>query len=259
MLDEQRVVVLSGAVAGRHQAPDELADLAAVDQHVDRQDEDQYEIEADRHQARQQPPGEGDDVTGALEDRLLQRVQGALALLGDVDADAVLVEEILDIGQVPVGVARDLGQVVLKVGDLGGHRAGKQEADRHQDSEAGDVDRQDRQATGHDALQPAHPGRQPERHQRGDDEDQHHGPGRAGQSPQREEREGQEHQLHPARNDHRCNGSHGGVGGGPRVWPGCRRAVSGTTGPYRLGSGLPLGRARSRRAQAIPEAHSLGV
>ena len=44
-LDEQREVVLGRAVARRHDPLDELADLIAVDQQVDRQNEDQDEVE----------------------------------------------------------------------------------------------------------------------------------------------------------------------------------------------------------------------
>src|ERR1700759_430169 len=129
VLDEQRIVVLWRAVPRGHDAAHEGADLVAVDEQIDRQDQDEHQVKAHGNDLREQVPGEGHDVARALEHVLLQGVQGARALLRDMDVDPVVVEELLDVVELMVGVADDVGNVVLEVADLRGDGAGQEHAD----------------------------------------------------------------------------------------------------------------------------------
>ena len=52
-------------------------------------------------------------------DVLLQRLERGLALLLDVDLDAVAVEPVLHVGELVVGLADQVRDVLLKAADLG--------------------------------------------------------------------------------------------------------------------------------------------
>ena len=90
VLDQPGVVVLGRPVAGRHHAAHELADARAVEQHVDRQHEDQDQVEQGAGDFAQHPAAEGHDRAGALGHLVAERLQRGFALLDEVHVEAVV-------------------------------------------------------------------------------------------------------------------------------------------------------------------------
>ena len=175
-----------------------------MDEHVDREDEHEDQPEACGDQRLQQAGAEGHDLVGAADDLAAQRLQRALALLLDLDVDALAVEVVLHVGEPVVGRVHDRRDVLLERGDLVGDGARQQEAREAEHGDEAEVHRGDRHAAGQvRAVQQADQRGEDQRDHRGRDEEQHDGPRRAHHDvePQHEQR--QRDELHPARDDRR--------------------------------------------------------
>jgi hypothetical protein len=201
-LDAGRVVVLGGAVPGRHHPPHDGPDALAVEQPVDGQHEDEDEREAGGHDRREQVGPERHDVGGAADHPVAQGLQGGLALLGDLDVDALAVEVALQVVEVRVGRVHDPGDVVAEGRELVGGRRGQHRAGPAEHRE----ERQDHQRDGHGARHPAalhdrHERVEDQRDHARDDEQPEDLAGGARQDPQREHGQRQHDELDPARDD----------------------------------------------------------
>ena len=91
-LHARRVVVLGRAVAARDDRAHRRADPLPVEQHVDREHDDQDQRDRALDHDRERLAREGHELARALGDALAERLQRGLALRGDLDVDPVVVE-----------------------------------------------------------------------------------------------------------------------------------------------------------------------
>jgi hypothetical protein len=172
-LDTCRVVVLGRAVPARHHGAHDRADALPVEQHVDRQDDDQDEGDRALDQSGQRLAREGNELTRSFGHAGAERLECSLALLGELDVDALVVEPLLQVGERGVRVVDDPRDGVGELRRLVADRLGK-----HRDDTADDEDQREEDAQhGHaarkaSALEHHHERVQQQRDERGHDEDQ---------------------------------------------------------------------------------------
>ncbi len=149
------------------------------------------------------PAAERHDVARAADDLVLQRPQRRLALLGDLDVDALVVEPLLQVGQPVVGVADDAGHVVAELARLVGDRVGERDAEADDRREQPQVDGDDsyRPWKVSVALEPADQRVEDQREDGGEQEDEEDLLRRVHELPQGEDAEGEDDELDPARDD----------------------------------------------------------
>jgi len=96
---------------------------------------------------REQIGAERDDRVGAADDLRLERVERRVALLLDLDVDALAVEVVLHVGQALVRGVGDRRDVVAQRGDLVGDRVGQHHTGGHQRGHETEVDADDGDTT----------------------------------------------------------------------------------------------------------------
>ena len=169
----RRIVVVGRPVAGWHDGARDRPDAVAVDHHVDRDDDHEDQRQAGLDEDLDRLAGEGHDLARAAGDALADRLQRGLALLLDLQVDAVAVQPVLQLGQLAVGIVDVARDVALEARDLVGDRVREQEPEpdeqrhhrHHHDPDRG-------AARDPQLLQQRHERVQQQRDQPGDDEQQ---------------------------------------------------------------------------------------